>query len=169
MTLEYVRFKFHANRLRRQPSGHLYLRWFPQAGRWLLTEFHEGKPMADPLDGTVPMDGANAMAAALLRHLEAYYRQQESELLEHAKFSIAHDPGALLGKPGFRPITARRQWNEFAGSARAEWSRINTEAQMCTDELAGNGWGHPVVPVKSMPEIDPWTSAFNMPRESVTA
>jgi len=147
-----VRFRFYGKGHSEPITGHLYLRYVPEIQKWRMTSWQRSTGERSVTEGEVLADGGRHMVAELVTFLDAWKIAQQQAVDEHARWSSLFRKADLLRKPGFRPITAGRQWHEYIRDITAEIALLEADWYEVLNALRVTGW-HPD-PVAPFPVIN---------------
>lgn len=134
-----VRFKFYAQGHHKPFTGHMYLSSSGESG-WKMVSHHLRLHEVTTLEGTEPHKGGAAFLEEM-HHFIAYWATAQADAIEkHRLWSSAKQPQQKLVRPGFRAITAEKQWRDYVRDTEAEITLIKQDFCKAQEELFTNGW-----------------------------
>lgn len=154
-----VRFKFYANGHSKPHTGHMYLSQEGLVG-WKLVSNRLRQREITTLEGTDQHKGGAAFLEEM-HHFVAYWATAQADAIEkHRAWSSAKTPQQKLVRPGFRAVTAEKQWNDYKRDNTAEILLIKQDYCKAQDELFSQGWlpAPDLTPFPVFTFGDPWGS-----------
>jgi hypothetical protein len=160
-----VRFDFYAHGHTKPFTGYVALR-STEGEKWVLSSRSLTKRELTTLEGEGMHKGGKTFLEEM-HHFLAYWATAQAEAIErHRKWSSAKEPTRKLVRPGFRAVTAAKQWHDYKRDTETEISMIEKDAVAAYAALHEGGW-IPEPETTPFPKFmfgDPWES----PAESQT-
>jgi hypothetical protein len=134
-----VRFKFYAQGHHKPFTGHMYLSRESETC-WKLVSNHLRLREITTLEGTELHKGGAAFLEEM-HHFIAYWATAQADAIEkHRVWSSTKQPKQMLVRPGFRAVTAEKQWNDYKRETAAEIALINLDYGIVQGVLFTEGW-----------------------------
>ena len=162
-----VRFKFYANGHHKPYTGHMHLSSVGDSG-WKLVSNHLRLREVTTLEG----DGLHKGGAAFLEeihHFIAYWATAQADAIEkHRVWSSHKHPQQKLVRPGFRAVTAEKQWISYKRDTEAEITLIKQDFDRAHSDLIAQGWlqSPDLTPFPVFTFGDPWNADLDTPAKS---
>ena len=153
-----VRFKFYAHNHTKESTGYLAIRT-TEGEKWTMSSRSLIKHELTTLEGEGLLNGGKVFLEEM-HHFIAYWATAQADAIEkHRVWSRAKDPQQKLVRPGFRAITAEKQWRDYVRDTSSEITLIKQDFCKAQEELFTNGW-LPAPDLTPFPEF-----IFGDPRE----
>jgi hypothetical protein len=154
-----VRFVFYAHNHSKPSTGYIAIRVI-DGEKWTMSSRSLTKRELTTLEG-VGMHKGGEVFLEELHHFIAYWATAQADAIEkHRLWSSAKRPQEKLVRPGFRAITAEKQWRDYVRDTEAEITLIKKDFCTAQEELFTNGW-LPTPDLTPFPILtfgEPWAS-----------
>lgn len=166
-TPELVRFLFHANGHADPATGHLTLRVAESGDRWLLTSRRNSTGEHQCADGTDFELGGMAFVSAMNEFVDEWCKRQQDVINTiRARHATMNKLDPFNRGPGFRTISAARNWSEFARVTETERQHTAARIDACMAKL--KTWpGTHVITIPTLDLSSPWN--YSQSSSSVSA
>lgn len=162
-----VRFKFYANGHTKPFTGHMYLSR-DGGTKWKLVSNHLRVKEITTLEGDEIYKGGAAFLEEM-HHFIAYWATAQADAIEkHRVWSSHKQPQQKLVRPGFRAVTAAKQWHDYKRDIEAEITLIKQDYNKAQEELFTQEWlpSPDLTPFPVFAFGDPWNVKLDMPAKS---
>lgn len=134
-----VRFNFHANSHAKPFTGYIAIRVI-DGDKWTLSSRSLTKKELTTLEGEGLYKGGSVFLEEM-HHFIAYWATAQADAIEkHRVWSSHKQPQQKLVRPGFRAITAEKQWRDYVRDTSAEIALIKQDFCKTQEELFTQGW-----------------------------
>lgn len=134
-----VRFVFYANGHAKPSTGYLAIRVI-DGDKWTLSSRSLTKKELTTLEGEGLYKGGSVFLEEM-HHFIAYWATAQADAIEkHRVWSSHKQPQQKLVRPGFRAITAEKQWRDYVRDTEAEVRLIKQDFCKAQEELFTQAW-----------------------------
>ena len=135
-----VRFKFYGDSHAKPHTGYLAIVLKDYGEKWSMSSNSLRQRELTTLEGCGKLNGGKVFLEEM-HHFIAYWATAQADAVEnHRMWSAAKQPQQKLVRPGFRAVTAAKQWHAYVESTKKESALIEADVQMAYAALYTQGW-----------------------------
>ena len=135
-----VRFKFYGNGHTKPFTGYIAIRLEGEEGKWVLSSNSLRQRELTTLEGQGMHEGGKIFVEEM-HHFIAYWAVAQADAIEKHRVWTGHkSPQQKLVRPGFRAVTAAKQWHSYVADTKREVALIEQDVKNAYRALHEGMW-----------------------------